>query len=317
MRSSERLKGLDTFVTVADAGSFTAAAERLSLTNSAVGKAVARLEERLQKQLFDRTTRRLELTDAGHAFYQVCRRVLDEVEEIEHRLAAAEPIPSGRLSIGLPSTFGRLQALPALLEFAEQLPQVRPQISFTDRFVDLAEDGLDLAVRIGGSDSWPSSVGHSYLGHEELIFCASPGFLARKGTPETLEQLLELDAVLYARGDGSVGPWRIRGEHSRVSRQQVEGRLIVGEAEAQVAAVEAGIGVAQLATWLVEPQISSGSLVPIMPQLAIEGLPLHIVWQKNREHSVKVQALITHLEASLRIRPETTQETTQEAKQPS
>lgn len=306
MRTSERLKGLDTFVAVADAGSFTAAAERLSLTNSAVGKAIARLEERLQQQLFNRTTRRLELTDAGHRFYRVCSRVLDELEEVEQILSAEEPVPSGRLRIGLPATFGRLQAMPALLEFSNLYPLVIPHISFTDRFVDLLEDGLDVVVRIGGTDAWPTSVGHSYLGQEELIFCASPDYLARHGEPGSQAQLLALDAVLYGRVDGSVGPWLIRDREGRTLRQHMKERVVIGQAEAQIAAVEAGLGVAQLATWLVQEQLNRGTLVRIMPQLATAGLPLHIVWQKSREHSTKVQALIDHLEQRLHIRPANT-----------
>ena len=237
MTPNERLKGLETFVAVADAGSFTAAAERLHLTNSAVGKAIARLEGRLNRQLFDRSTRRLAMTDAGEAFYRVCVRVLEELEAAERILAADDIVPSGRLRVDLPATFGRLQAMPALLAFAGQYPQIMPHASFTDRFVDPVEDGLDVVVRIGGPDTWPAALGYRYLGREELIFCAAPAYLAQHGTPASVDELLTHAAVLYGRADGSTSPWLIQDGAAPLARQHVAGRIVLGQAEAQVAAL--------------------------------------------------------------------------------
>ncbi|HBI71388.1 MAG TPA: LysR family transcriptional regulator [Massilia sp.] len=303
MTPSERLKGLATFVAVAEAGSFTAAAARLNLTNSAVGKAVARLEERLRQPLFDRSRRRLELTDAGEVFYKVCVRVLEELEVAERVISADEIEPSGRLRVDLPATFGRMHALPALLDFAGRYPQVMPQVSFTDRFVDPVEDGLDLVVRIGGGDTWPPALDYRYLGHEELVFCASPAYVALHGAPQSLDELWRHAAVLYGRADGSTSPWLIDDGRAPLARQHVEGRIVLGQAEAQVAAVEAGLGIAQLATWLVEGQLREGRLVQVLPQLATRGLPLHLVWQRTRQHVPKVQALIAHFAATLGIGP--------------
>jgi DNA-binding transcriptional LysR family regulator len=305
MTPAERLKGLETFVAVADAGSFTAAAERLHLTKSAVGKAVARLEGRLKRPLFDRTTRRLEMTDAGDSFYKVCVRVLDELEVAERILSAEEIIPSGRLRVDLPATFGRIQAFPSLLAFAEKYRQVMPHVSFTDRFVDVVEDGLDVVVRIGGADAWSAAVGYKYLGHDELIFCASPAYLATRGEPKCVDDLFKHDTVLYGRADGSTSPWLIKDGQKPLARQHVNGRIVLGQAEAQVAAVEAGLGIAQLPTWLVEQQIRDGRLIKILSQLVTQGLPLHIVWQRSRQHSPKIQALISHFEATLSISPNT------------
>lgn len=303
MTPSERLKGLETFVAVADAGSFTAAAQRLNLTKSAVGKAVGRLESRFKRPLFERSTRRLEMTDAGDAFYKVCVRVLDELEMAERMLSTEEIAPSGRLRVDLPATFGRLQALPSLLAFTERHQQVMPHVSFTDRFVDVVEDGMDVVVRIGGPETWPATLGYQYLGHEELIFCASGRYLASHGVPESVAQLLQHDAVLYGKADGSTSPWLIKDGATPLARQHVDARIVLGHAEAQVAAVEAGLGLAQLSTWLVEQQIADGRLVEILPGLATQGLPLHLVWQRARQHAPKVQALVAHFAGSLSIRP--------------
>jgi DNA-binding transcriptional LysR family regulator len=303
MSATERLKGLETFVAVADAGSFTAAAERLHLTNSAVGKAIARLEQRLQKQLFDRSARQLALTDAGATFYASCVRILDELAVAERALSDQDTIPGGRLRIDLPATFGRLKVLAPLLEFAAHYPHVTPHISFTDRFVDVIEDGMDLVVRIGGDAAWPAAVGYRHLGNEELIFCAAPAYLARHGAPQSSADLPDHDAILYGRADGSTQPWRIKDGAAPQARQHIQGRMVFGQAESQVAAVVAGLGLAQLPTWLVEQHIRDGSLVNILPQLTTEGLPLHLLWQRSREHAPKVQALRQHFEATLCINP--------------
>ncbi|MES2533936.1 MAG: LysR family transcriptional regulator [Pseudomonadota bacterium] len=302
MVPSDRLKGIEAFVSTADAGSFTAAAERLNLTNSAVGKAVARLEARLATRLFDRTTRRLALTDAGAAFYRVCVRVLGELEAAEQVLAAEQLTPAGRLRIDLPATFGRLKVMPLLLAFTRQYPAVQPHVSFTDRFVDVVEEGIDVAVRIGGDDGWPANLGHRLLGVDHLIFCASPGYLAQRGTPSSVEELGGHDAVTYGRADGSASPWLIARGAGAVERLPVQGRIVLGNAEAQVAAVLAGHGIAQLATWLVDDALRDGSLVQILPDWATDGLPLHLVWQRNRQLLPKVDALLSFLGDGLSIR---------------
>lgn len=301
MIPTERLKGIEAFVCTADAGSFTAAAERLNLTNSAVGKAVARLEARLHTRLFGRTTRRLWLTDAGAAFYRTCVRVLDELQMAEQVLAAEKLAPTGRLRIDLPATFGRLRVVPLLIEFAALHPAVQPHLSFTDRFVDVVEEGIDLGVRIGGPDHWPAALGHRYLGTERLIFCAAPEYLSRRGTPADVDALAGHDAVTYGRADGSANPWLIRRGQGPVERRDMPGRFTVGDAGAQVEAVLAGVGVAQLATWLVAPHLASGRLVALLPEADTDGLPLHLVWPRSRQLLPKVDALIAHLAARLKV----------------
>ena len=189
MFSSERLKGIDVFVSVADLGSFTAAAERLNLSNSAVSKGVARLEARLGVRLFQRTTRRLALTDAGQTFYRTCTGVLADLEEVELAMSSEQLEPHGRLRIDLPASYGRLHVLPLILEFAAQHPKLLPHVSFSDRFVDPAQEGIDIVVRIGGSDAWPTNVGRRFFGRQRLVFCASPAYVQVHGTPQTEREL--------------------------------------------------------------------------------------------------------------------------------
>ena len=303
MNGSERLKGIDVFVATVAAGSFTAAGARLSLTPSAVGKAIVRLEQRLNKRLFDRTTRRLVLTDAGAAFHGICVRVLEELESAEKVLTAESTEPSGRLRVDLPATFGQRMVMPLLLRFCDDHPAVSPQVSFTDRFVDVIDEGIDVAVRIGGPDSWPGNLGHRFLGKERLIFCAAPTYLGLRGTPETPDELAGHDAVMYGRPDGAPGAWLVsNGDGQPVERRPVDARMVFGNAEAQLAAVVGGCGIAQMATWLVGEALRDQWLVPILPEWSVDGLPLNLVWPISKQLLPKVDSLVTLLGRKLRVR---------------
>ncbi|UXH77999.1 LysR family transcriptional regulator [Roseateles amylovorans] len=302
MHDSERLKGIDVFVATVAAGSFTAAGERLNLTSSAVGKAVARLEARLGTRLLERTTRRLRLTDAGAAFHRICVRVLEELESAERVLAADAAEPSGRLRVDLPATFGHLKVMPALIDFARRHPAVQPHVGFTDRFVDVIDEGIDVAVRIGGPDHWPANMGHRRLGTERLIFCAAPSYLAQHGVPRTLEDLADHEVVTYGRADGTTSPWWINTPDGVPMRRSVDSRFVVGHGEAQRDAVVAGLGVAQLATWLADEPLRAGRLVPVLPEETCDGLPLHLVWPLGKQLLPKVDRLLAHLADTLRIR---------------
>ena len=299
-QASERLKGIDVFVCVADAGSFAAAAQRLHLSASAVSKALARLEARLGSRLFDRTTRRLALTDAGTAFYRTCTAVLADLADAESALDAENAEPRGRVRIDLPAAFGRLHALPVILRFVERHPLLAPHISFSDRFVDPVEQGIDILVRIGGSDVWPAALGHRFLGPERLIFCAAPDYLRRHGEPRIDADLERHACIVYGRSDGLVNPWHFSGAQAGdTERRVLPGRMAIGDAEGQAMAVAGGGGIAQLPTWLVRGQLAQGTLVQVLPQCATDGLPMNLVWSRRREGLPKVRALLEALGAAL------------------
>ena len=303
MSNAERLKGIDVFVATVAAGSFTAAAERLNLTSSAVGKAVARLEARLGQRLLERSTRHLRLTDAGAAFHQICARVLDELDAAERVMASHDLAPSGRLRIDLPATFGRLKAMPLLAGYAQRHPAVRLHVSFTDRFVDVVDEGIDVAVRIGGPETWPANLGHRFLGLERLVFCASPEYLRAHGTPRSLAELRQHAVVAYGRSDGTSSPWLISSGQAPVQRHAIDApRIVLGNADAQLDAVMASLGVAQLATWLADEHVAAGRLVPVLVDHAVDGLPLHLVWPLGKQLIAKVDSVVKALEEGLSIR---------------
>lgn len=300
MFSSERLKGIDVFVLVADLGSFTAAAQQLSLSSSAVSKSVARLEGRLGARLFQRTTRRLSLTEAGKTFYRTCIGILTDLEEVEVALAAEQTEPHGKVRIDLPASYGRLHVLPLILEFVKTYPGLSPHLTFSDRFVDPAHEGIDIVVRIGGSDAWSASVGHRFFGTQRLVFCAAPAYLESHGTPERESDLDHHRCVGYGQIDGMVLPWYFKGKQpGDMERRFIHPYVAVGDGEGEVQATLAGFGIAQLPTWLVQQHLDTGDLVEVLPHLTTQGLPMNLVWLKSRENLPKVSALVDYLSENL------------------
>ncbi|WP_020167311.1 MULTISPECIES: LysR family transcriptional regulator [Methylotenera] len=302
MYSSERLKGIDVFVCVADMGSFTAAAARMNLTSSAVSKGIARLEGRLQTRLFNRTTRRLSLTDAGTEFYRTCTGVLADLKEVESSLHLENTEPRGKVRIDLPASYGRLHVLPVILKCIEEYPLLIPHITFSDRFVDLVEADIDIVVRIGGSDVWPNVLGHHYLGKARNIFCASPTYLSKYGEPLNELDLEHHSCIVYGEGQGMVSPWYFSETKTGYTERRVmPARIAIGDGEGELVAAIAGHGIAQLPTWLVKHEIEKGTIVEVLPNLATDGLILNLVWLKSRQALPKVSVLLGALAAGLTL----------------
>lgn len=300
MLNEQRFKGLVVFVCVAEAGSFTAAAERLSLTNSAVSKSVARLEERLNIKLFERTTRRLSLTDAGRTYYQTCKTILAELDDAETEIHGDQDEPRGRVRIDLPASYGKLIVLPHLIRFFTAHPLLAPHITLTDRFVDQVEDGIDVMVRIGGPEIWPAGVERRRIDTQRQIFCAAPAYLQQHGEPRTERDLQAHGCVLYGKADGGVYPLHFPGSRAHDGEQRiVSGRIAIGNAEGQLAMLLAGLGIAQLPTWLVQDHLRDGRLVQVLPQLATLGLPINIAWLKSRQSQPKVRLLVDAIVAGI------------------
>lgn len=291
-----RLKDIVPFVASVEGGSFTAAAERLHLTSSAVSKSVARLEARLGSRLLERTTRRLQLTDAGEAYYQTCLRIMEELAEAESVLAAQRTIPSGRLRLAVPHTYGRLAVMPLLMPFCHQHPELELNLTFSDRFVDLFDEGIDVAVRIGGATDLPPSLGCKAMGREQMVFCAAPQYLAHHGTPQDETALAQHRAIVYERVDGTAKPWLFSTADGHPLWRNVPHRMALGDVDAQVSALCAGLGIAQMPTWLIRDALARGDLLTFLPQHMPDGLALTLVWPRRKQLLPKVDALLNALE---------------------
>lgn len=302
MISNERFNGIRAFVQAAQAGSFSAAARQLGLSSSTVGKAIARLEQRLDARLFHRTTRSLSLTDEGLAFHDSCVRALEELERAESALAERRLVPSGRLRIALPVLFGRDRVMPVLLALAARHPALEIDAVFSNRPVDFAEEGVDLAVRIGDLDNSPTLAAHR-LGRQRLVVCAAPAYLAERGAPATPEDLAGHACIGMLRNDHAE-PWRFQASAGSVRYVRVQARLRLGHLEAVVAAAKAGHGLAQLPAWLVHDALRAGELAPVLSAYEAEGLPVHALWPATRRMTARLRAVIDALREALAEAPD-------------
>ncbi|TDR70538.1 LysR family transcriptional regulator [Paludibacterium purpuratum] len=294
MSTTDRLSGVAAFVHAAEAGNFSAAAERMHLSRSAVAKSVARLEERLGTRLFHRTTRSQSLTEDGLTFYQRCARVLAELEQAEEELAKGRDEAVGKVRITMPVQLGRSCIAPALFALAQRQPGLQLEMSFTDRCVDLIEEGFDLAVRSGPlPDS--SSLKMRKLGEQELVLCAAPAYLARRGTPRTLSDLAAHDGIFYGRAD-RIGEWRFL-VNAREEVSAVQARFCMDDLDVMLTAVKEGLGIARLPTWLLGDALQSGYIKQILHGHQVAAYPVHIVWPTARQLSRKLRVVIDELAA--------------------
>jgi DNA-binding transcriptional LysR family regulator len=297
----DRLSGVLTFVQAAEAGSFALAAQRLSLSRSAVGKSIARLEQRLGTRLFHRTTRSQTLTEEGQVFYDRCVRALSELEAAEAALDSGRRVPAGPLRVSLPVLFGRYCAVPVLLEMARRYPDLQLDLSFTDRVVDLMEENFDLAVRVAPLASRfasRSGLVARRLGTMAVLVCASPKYLAARGKPKTTADLDNHDTIIYAR-QSSVASWFFLNEDGRREQIQIRSRLRFDDLEAIADAAVAGTGVTWLPSLLVAKHLREGRLVELALGKRRFGVDTYAVWQRTRHLSSKVRVAVDELAARI------------------
>jgi DNA-binding transcriptional LysR family regulator len=287
----DRMRDISAFVHVAEARSFTIAAEQIGLSRSAVGKSVSRLEDRLGVRLLQRTTRSVSLTGEGAVFHERCVRLLADLDEAEMSMLSHSHAPRGRLRLELPVSFGRWHVLPILSEFMNKWPELSVSISFNDRYVDLIDEGVDLAIRLGGSDD--GRLMTRLLAPHRLVTCASPAYLATRGIPGDVEQLAEHSCLAFVHGGRPV-EWRfnIDGQTRSVA---INGRFTATNAEALRDATLAGYGIARLATFLISDDLRSGRLLPVLTCLSADGPSVRAVYPSSRHLSPKVRSFIDEL----------------------
>lgn len=293
MRKTEHLGGITAFVTTAQLGSFTAASERLGLTKSAVGKSVKRLEDRLGLKLFQRSTRRLSLTPDGERFLLSCQHALDILEQAEAELTSHIARPAGRLRVDLPAAFGRQRILPVLLNITRRYPELALTVTFSERFVDLIEEGIDLVIRIG---ELPDSSGlvARRLTTQKLVICASPDYLIEKGEPETPDALSQHHGVVGFRRNQPVS-WLLKEQDGRIKRYTPPPTYEFADGDAMLSAVLAGCGLSQLPLWLVGKYLHSGELKEVLSGHSGGEMPISALWPKSRQLLPKIRYVVDEL----------------------
>jgi LysR family transcriptional regulator, regulator for bpeEF and oprC len=292
----EDLNGLRVFLHVAELRSFTAAAVRLGLTASGVSKAIARLEQEYGQRLLHRTTRRVGLTNDGHAFYERCRQVLADLEEAENHLTQASASPRGHLRVHMPTAFGKKVVLPGLAQVMAGYPGLKIDIELGERSIDLAEEGLDAAVRLG--DLPDSSLIARRLCDVRFVACASPGYLERHGEPRTPQDLDQHACLGYATAWRShYREWTFTTPEGLIERRPISGSLNVNNGEALADAAIAGSGIAMVTDFVAWDAVRSGKLRLVLRDFIGPPMPVSLVYLPARQHSPRLRWLLQTLQA--------------------
>lgn len=282
----DSLVGITSFVAAAEHLSFVAAARGLGISPSAVGKNIAKLEASLGVRLFQRTTRRVVLTDEGVQFHQRCRRILDDLQDAQAMVQHAAEAPRGTLRIGLP-TIGYRFLLPVLPEFHQLYPEIQLDLDFNDRLVDVIEENLDAVIRSGTLSD--SSLMSRRLGGFSFLLCASPHYLERRGTPEGLSDLTGHVAVRYKfPTTGKLQEWA-NGDKGIVAPPTV---ITCSNMEAVRAAAIGGLGIAFMPDFLARDAIASDALVEILADRTIASGHFSILWPSSKHLSPKLRAFV-------------------------
>lgn len=301
----DRLATMQTFVRVVESGSFSAVAREMHSTQSAVSKQVAALERALGAKLLSRTTRSLALTQAGEQYFAQARRLVAEIAEAEAQLRQGEQQLSGWLRVAASVGYGRLKLLPRIRSFLAAHPNVKIDLRLNDGFVDLVEEGIDVAVRIG--ELADSSLVARRIGTTQRVLLASRSYLV--GLPEGLkapqlpQDLLDHNCIVYSElatqnaWTFTAGPGAAAPEGSQVTIR-AQGNLQTNSSEVIRASVLSGMGIGYSPTWLFEEEIASGQLQVLLPDWPAPPLPIHLVSPPQRRQSAKVQAFASHVAAA-------------------
>lgn len=287
----DKLKSLMIFMRSAQCGSFSEAARQLGMAPSAVSRAVLRLEDDLGARLLQRTTRSLTLTEDGDRFYQRAQQILNDLEEAELEVKQSQSSPTGTLRIDLSFTFGKLHIAPALLQFATQYPELKLNVSFNDRLLDLIEEGIDATVRIGTPID--SSLIMQHLATARYVTCASPQYLAQKGTPTTPTELMQHRCVNFIFSQSrQEHKWKFE-QNGKAIDLSVDSYLRFDNSEVILEAVIQGAGVVQLPKFIAANAIARGDLQPILQSYAPQvGLPIAVLYPQKRYLSAKVRVFV-------------------------
>lgn len=291
--STESFSSIVHFVTAANSSSFTAAAEQLGVSKSAIGKSIQRLEHSLGIPLFHRTTRKISLTTEGEAYLASCQSALETLQMAEMALRSKLTEPTGTVRIDLPAAFGRSVMMPVLMDMTKRYPHLKLTITFNDRIIDPLDIGFDLAIRFGPVKDTTDLIARK-LNDQHLIICASPDYITTYGTPETLADLAHHRCILAWRG-GAPLSWRIRDESGNEIRLKPAPFHQISDGDAMINACIAGAGLIQFPEALLRPHFQSGKLVPLLSAYNPAPTELNVIWPRARHLLPGVRFIIDEL----------------------
>lgn len=294
----DRFQAMATFVRVVDTGSFSAAARQSNVGQPAVSKMIAQLEDQLGVRLVTRTTRGLSPTEAGQRYYERALRALEEADEAEVAARGAGKGLTGRLRISAATTFARLHVVPSLPAFMDEHPDLELEMIMDDRVIDMVEEGVDVALRMGALPDSTATARKLAAGRRLLV--ATPAYLARAGTPATPAEIAGHQAVVYTRYEAA--HWTFRHAGGAEASVSVGGRLRVTAAEGLRAAVLADMGLAVASEWMFTRELASGAVVEVLADWALPPLDLWALFPSGRMASAKARAFADYVEGVLKAR---------------
>ncbi|MCU1751829.1 LysR family transcriptional regulator [Pseudomonas sp. 6D_7.1_Bac1] len=288
------LLAMSVYVKVVEAGSMTAAALECEMSTTMVGNHLRALEQRLGVSLLNRTTRRQRLTEFGSTYYQRCLEVLGLVADSERLAEQTQGEPSGTLRITAPLTFGTERLAPALSEFVLRCPQVKLDVVLTNQRLDLLDNGFDAALRLGNTE--PSNLIARPLEDYTLTMCASPAYLARRGTPQKPEELADHDCLAFAYPAGDEWrsvekQWRLSGPDGEIV-VAVSGPMLINSSSGLHQAARTGMGVVMLPDALVDQDLREGKLVALMQDYQLPRRPMNLVYAQDRYRLPKLRSFV-------------------------
>ena len=287
------------FVAVAEESGFAAAARRLSLSPPKVTRAVASLEQHVSTPLLLRTTRSVRLTESGQRYLADCRRILAELAEAEEAADGAHATPRGLLSITAPALFGQMFVTPLATRYLDRYPEVRLRALFVDRVVGMADEGIDVAIRIGELPD--SALIALSAGHVRRVVCAAPALLAREGIPQHPAEL-ERFRIVQAANVTQTNEWRFAAGGDTLA-VRIAPTLSVNSNRAAIVAAERGFGLTRVLSYQIAPQLAAGTLQIVLPAFEPPPLPIHVLYQQGRKASAKVRSFVDFCIAQLRADP--------------
>ena len=292
----DKLREMEVLVAIIDRGNFTAASEKLGMSPAAVSRTVSTLEARLGTQLLARTTRSVRATDAGMAYVEACRKVLDTISDAESTIAADAANPVGTLTVSAPVLFGQRFVAPLVNAYALRYPEVSVNAIYLDRTTRLLEEGVDVAIRIGHlGDSATYAV---RLGQVRRQTFASPAYLAEHGEPAHPGELIDHHCVSFT-GVSQPLEWAFYENGAKLP-VRIQPRMIVNLAPAAISAATSGVGITQLLSYQAAPEVASGDLVPILRAYEPESMPVNLLHIERRGKSGKIRSFVEFVTGTLR-----------------
>lgn len=300
MRKQSELQEFAVFARVVERKSFSAAAKSFDTTTSAISKCIARLEARLGVRVLARTTRRVTPTEVGTTLYASAVRILADVAEAEQAIARIGGVVRGTLRLSVPVMFGEHHVAPLVPVLLAKYPELRIDLSLSDRFVNLDEEGMDAAVRIGKLDD--SSLVGVRIGEMDSAVCASPSYFEKKGKPQVPHDLAMHECLRYSL-ISTAREWRFRNQEGREFSVPVTGRLQVNHGAAMVRCILAGAGIARLPRFLVDENLARGELVEVLSEWRTKPSPVHVMHSSAIQTPPKVRAFIDMMRSSCGRKP--------------